>query len=159
MSNNNEIAMEFISAYYNKLAYAPNDLPKFYNQEKAIIWRQSMESPNGIPFIDAKKDLTPHIARGSKISVMDYNILNVGSGFILNVFGKIESEITHKFVQTFFIETVEGDDSSRTCVISDSFKYDLSNEEEEALQLTEIPQPKRQYKRKKNNNKFVYKSD
>ena len=157
--SNNENATEFISGYYYKLAYAPNDLPKFYNQEKATIWRQSMETTNGVPFSEAKKVLIPSIARGSKISVMEYNILNVRNGFVLNVFGKIENETSRKFVQTFFIEAVEGDDSSRACIVSDSLKYELTPEEEEVLQLAEVPRANRQYKRKQIQNKFVYNSD
>ncbi|KAH0790570.1 hypothetical protein GPJ56_005559 [Histomonas meleagridis] len=159
MSDNNTIASEFIAAYYYKLTYVPNDIQKFYNQEKATIWRQSMESSNAIPFKDAKNLLVPTITKGSKVSVLEYNILNVENGFILNVFGKIEEgETARKFVQTFFIEIVKAEDVSRICIISDSLKYESTKEEEEALQLTEV-RPKKQYKKKPTPNKFVYKAD
>jgi hypothetical protein len=113
------LASEFVVAYYKSLVYRPNDVPKFYDQETAIIWRAELNSRKGVSFGQGSPFLIPEIARGSSVSVTDFNVLALEKGWSVSVWGSIVSETQGSlFNQCFVIVDVAG----RSFIVSDALK-------------------------------------
>jgi hypothetical protein len=83
------IAAEFIRAYYTSLVYSPDDLPQFYDQEAAAIWRDQLGDAPASPFDQTREVLVPDIPRGAKVAVLRFTALPIPSGFSIVVVGEI----------------------------------------------------------------------
>lgn len=163
MSDKSSVAAEFVSAYYFKLAFKPAEIPKFYDQEKALIWRKELDQKDAVKFEDAVKCLVPAITKGSKIVISDFVVIDNENGFLINVSGYVshESEAKRTFQQVFELEEVE----NRFVVVKDILKnvVNMSKEEEEEFEkkLYKLPKTNKRYPSKKKNNtpsKFIYKA-
>jgi hypothetical protein len=132
-------AAEFIAAYYQNVTYSPEDVAKFYDPESAIIWRKSLNSKVGVKFSEAGGILVPTIEKGSSVSILDYHLVQIDQGFVLNVIGKIAHETnTECFNQTFTIYRRE----DRVFIVGDSLRFANLGREQD-LELVYVPPRKR----------------
>lgn len=155
------VATEFISAYYYKLSFSPAEVPKFYDQENALIWRQELERRDGVDFNTASKFLVPEIVKGSKVVIYDYTMLKNEKGFLLTVCGYIkhENEEKKEFQQIFEVEEIDG----KYAIVKDILRYAkyTKEEQEEELEskLIKIARKVNVGNKKKGRaSKFVYKA-
>jgi hypothetical protein len=117
MSSPSDVAAEFVRSYYTKLAYQPSEIPKFYDEERATIWRAEVGGPLAIPFAAAREFLVPHIEEGSAVSVVSFHVLPLESGFGLVAEGGIShGGASSFFTQCFTLGTADG----RFFVLADS---------------------------------------
>jgi hypothetical protein len=95
-------ASEFVMAYYTHLAYQPSDLPKFYDQDNARVWRSSLPSNIGVPFSTLGPQFIPDIPEGSSVTVLNYNVLPLETGLAVVVHGSLVCESFAKLFDQFF---------------------------------------------------------
>lgn len=182
------VAKEFVVAFYQYFFAFPmkKDLAKFYDQEKAQIWRAGLESEVSVPLTEAmEKKLLGYVPKkGSQVAVTSYNVMPVNNGMALSVFGSIngpEGETNYTFSHFITLESV----CERFFIVADSFNLIESaatqiNEEEyfqvkpersrssntaeepkketeDAVKPTTAPAPKRKgNKRNINKSSFIY---
>ena len=126
MENIETEAAQFIVLYYTNLAYFPDELPKLYDQETAMVWRESLDSKMAVKFEDARSVLVPEIEKGSKVTVVNYSIIPNDFCYSVNVLGKIEfGESSRVFVQDFVI----AHKYERIFIISDTLRLKLGDVE------------------------------
>jgi hypothetical protein len=112
-----DVAAEFVRSYYTKLVFQPAEIPKFYDEEHATIWRTDLQSPLAAPFADARDFLVPRIEDGSTVSVSAFHVLPLDKGFSLVAEGAIaRGDACHFFTQFFTFGCSEG----RFFIIADS---------------------------------------
>jgi hypothetical protein len=137
MSSPSAIAAEFVRSYYTKLAFFPSDIPKFYDEDRATVWREQLNSTLAVPFASARDFLIPTIEEGSTVSVSSFAVLPVEKGFSLVVQGAIASDSSANFFTQFFtFGTVEG----RFFIVADalSLRQSESAPETEGLVAVQI---------------------
>jgi hypothetical protein len=117
MSSPPEIAAEFVRSYYTKLIYFPAEIAKFYDEEHATVWRDTIKASLAVPFAAARAFLVPHIEEGSTVSVSSFHVLPIDKGLSLVVEGAIaRGNVCHFFTQFFTLGSAEG----RFFVVADS---------------------------------------
>jgi hypothetical protein len=94
------IAAQFVRAYYTDLVYSPNELCMFYDQERAILWRDSLGAGLGVPFVPDL--LVPEIRRGSQVGISKFTVLPHEPGFSVVVYGAIVFAATSRLFHQFF---------------------------------------------------------
>jgi len=100
------VAGEFVAAYYTALVYNPSDVRKFYDEDRATVWRHGLDSEVGVRFRDAESLVVPVIAAGSLVSIVSYAVLPIASGFSLVARGQIAyGGDTQAFEQFFTVTT------------------------------------------------------
>jgi hypothetical protein len=171
MSSTAEIAAEFVRSYYTKFVYFPAEVPKFYDEEHATVWREPIRSSLAVPFAAARDFLIPPIDEGSTVSVSSFNVLPIDKGFSLVVQGAISrGDVGHFFTQFFTLNSSEG----RFFIVADSLTIqsperripstdDLlavaparKDDAESEPGTKPAPKGKRAPKRKDGSNKWVY---
>jgi hypothetical protein len=114
MASVRDTAREFVRAYYTYVVQTPDDLHKFYDTDKATIWRDQLGANPGVAFDRAL--LAPEIGQGSRVAVTRYNVLPGQSGFSVAVYGSITfAGVARLFHQFLTLSDVEG----RFSVVSD----------------------------------------
>jgi hypothetical protein len=95
-----DTAAQFVRAYYSDLVYSPNELCMFYDQERAILWRDSLGDGAAVPF--APDLLVPEIRRGSQVGILKFTVLPQEQAFSVVVYGSIVFAATSKMFHQFF---------------------------------------------------------
>ena len=107
MASVTDTAREFVRAYYTYLVQNPNGLHKFYDTDRATIWRDQLGGGPGVSFDRAV--LVPQISQGSRVAVSLYNILPEQSGFSVAVYGSVAFEaVTRLFHQFLTLNEIDG---------------------------------------------------
>ncbi|OHT02351.1 hypothetical protein TRFO_07208 [Tritrichomonas foetus] len=146
-TNFSEIAAEFVAAYYTAVAYDFRNVYRFYDQEKAEIYRQGHPSGNAVKLSEIKHNIVPNNSGCEKVCVTNYNAyqsINQPNCINIQVIGKViknsEENITTEFAQFFTLEHV-GD---RFVIIADSLTSIEKNSNHESIDLlVEIERPAR----------------
>jgi hypothetical protein len=103
-----DIAAEFVRAYYTSVVYNPDDLPQFYDQDAAAVWRDELGDAPAAPFGQAREVLVPDIPRGAKVAVLRFTALPIPSGFSIVVVGEIgDGGASRPFHQCFTLAAVQ----------------------------------------------------
>jgi hypothetical protein len=103
-----DIPAEFIRAYYTSLVYNPDDLPHFYDQGTAAIWRDQLGDSPARPFGETRQVLVPEIPKGAKVAVLRFTALPIPSGFSIIVVGEIgHGRASRPFHQCFTLAAVQ----------------------------------------------------
>lgn len=114
----NEVGYHFISSYYTSLAYNPDDIKKYYDND-ANIWRSTMNTQVGKKLSEASNELVIKIPTGCEIVMTGYNILPLNGQILINTNGYILNENeTELFNQTFVLAEKA---AKRYFIIADSF--------------------------------------
>ena len=130
------VAKEFVVAFYQYF-FTPvkKDLIKFYDQEKAQIWRAGLNSEVAVPINEMDKKMLGYTPkRGSQVAVTSYNVMPLEEGMAIAVFGSIngpEGEASYTFTHFITLASV----CDRFFIVADSFNLAESaaaeiNEEE-----------------------------
>ena len=164
-----KFAEEFIAAYYTTIAYDSRNVFKFYDQEKAEIFRQNLSPKQTSNIKQAKHVLAPNLSSFDKLSIINYSFNQFGSknNFLnVHVFGKqFQNNKIINFAQHFTLEII-GD---KMVIISDSLNT-FTNDQEDAEVLIEYENPnkapqrssgyinkqKKEKKAKKLSNPFIF---
>lgn len=168
------LASEFVCAYYTAAVYDFRSTIKFYDPEKAQIYRQSLPDGKPAKVNDAKHFIAPDLRGHERLTVLNYsynslplnnnNSENQTRYFNVIVIGQIvknEKEgLLSQFSQFFTLEIINNE---RVAIISDSLTVipqndplnNNANEPAEAYfeidrRPTFLNQPKRQQKQQQN---------
>jgi hypothetical protein len=136
MASVRDTAREFVRAYYTYLVQNPDDLHKFYDTEKATIWRDQLGGNPGVAFDRAL--LAPEISQGSRVAVSRYSVLPGQSGFSVAVHGSITfGGVARLFHQFLTLTETDG----RFSVVSDylSFYQTQENAKIDDADLVAVP--------------------
>jgi hypothetical protein len=173
MSGPADVAAEFVRSYYTKLVYEPGELAKFYDEERATVWRAELGQRLALPFAAAREFLVPRIEEGSAVSVASFHALPLAGGLGVVVEGAIARDDACGFVTQCF---TLGSAGGRFFVLADSLSVrqparappptddlvPVRPPKRPPRDGEERPAPKpgkRSGKRKDEGNRFVYKAD
>ena len=113
------IATDFIVAYYSIVIGEIDNLNKFYDVD-ASIWRNDLNSKVGVSLKKAKINLFPTIELGTDFSILSYSILPLKTGFSVSVIGQLKFEQSTRTFSQFFTLAKKSD---RYFIVSDSLMF------------------------------------
>lgn len=127
-----DVAGEFVIAYYKSLLYAPTELFKFYDEEKATVWRNMGATGVALKKAMGKRFFVPSIPAGGSVIVNSFAVLPITQGLSVVVNGQFTgTDAALCFTQCFTLTSCDGrwfieSDALTTTVIPVSAVRDVS---------------------------------